>query len=180
MPNFLWMHGAVASFAPPPLHTTGYSLRGDTFRKLESCMGKSGYPCTKLKNKQNVLWRHNLSSIISFLQYICLRWNKSARCSVQLHCFFLILSCSTQPIVLKWNILKIFKTFQGRWKIFKDNKMFSRIKDITSFDNKFKDSSWRSKTTGNLNLSSPGDALDGMTPSFRSFSTASRMKTWSS
>jgi len=33
------------------------SLQWATFRKLESCMGKSDYvrPCTKFKNKQNVL-----------------------------------------------------------------------------------------------------------------------------
>jgi len=53
MPDLLLMHGAVAPFVPP-LHATGYGLRWATFRKLESRMGKSGYPCTKLKNKQNV------------------------------------------------------------------------------------------------------------------------------
>jgi len=36
-----------------------------------------------------------------------------------------------------------------------DNKFFSRIKDITSFDSKFKDNSWRSRTSGNLKSESP-------------------------
>jgi len=90
MSDLLWMHGAVVPFVPH-LHATGYVLRWATFRKLESRMGKSGCPCTKLKNKQNVSWRHNLSSIICFLLHICLRWNKSLHCSVHLHCLFLIL-----------------------------------------------------------------------------------------
>jgi len=30
-------------------------------------------------------------------------------------------------------------------------RCFSRIKDKTSFDSKFKDSPWRSRTSGNLN-----------------------------
>jgi len=78
---------------------------------------------TKLKNKHKVLWRHNLS-LIYILLHSCLRWNKSVHYSVHLHCSFLILECSTQSIVLKWTILKIFKNFQGRRKKFKDNNMF--------------------------------------------------------
>jgi len=37
-------------------------------------------------------------------------------------------------------ISQLFKKFQGRRKILKDNKMFSSVKVLTRFDNKFKQS----------------------------------------
>jgi len=47
--------------------------------------------------------------------------------------------------------------FENFSRIFKDagkysrtTRCFSRIKDITSFDSKFKDNSWRSRSSGNL------------------------------
>jgi len=63
---------------------------------------------------------------------------------------FLILECSSQWIFLKWTTLKIFKNFQGRRKYSRTTRCFSRIKDIPRCDSKFKDSSWRSRRSGNL------------------------------
>jgi len=37
-------------------------------------------------------------------------------------------------------ISQLFKNFKGRQKFLKDTKRFSRNKDITSFDSKFKQS----------------------------------------
>jgi len=48
------------------------------------------------------------------------------------------------------NNFTIFKNFRGRWTIFKDNNTFFKIKDIFDIDSKFKDSPWRSRTSGNL------------------------------
>jgi len=45
------------------------------------------------------------------------------------------------------NYSRIFKD-SGRYS--RTTSCFSRIKDITSFDSKFKDNSWRSRTSGNL------------------------------
>jgi len=42
------------------------------------------------------------------------------------------------------------RIFKDAGKYPRTTRCFSRIKDITSFDNKFKDSSWRSRTSGNL------------------------------
>jgi len=50
----------------------------------------------------------------------------------------------------KMNNLNLFKNFQGHRKIFRTTRCFSRIKDIMSFDSKFKDNSWRSRMSGNL------------------------------
>jgi len=41
-------------------------------------------------------------------------------------------------------------TVEGRRKILRTKKCFSRIKNITGFDRKFKRSPWRSRTSGNL------------------------------
>jgi len=43
-----------------------------------------------------------------------------------------------------------FTTVQGRWEILKHNKMFPPLTDKTSFDSNFKESPWRSRTSGNL------------------------------
>jgi len=50
-------------------------------------------------------------------------WNKYTHCPVHLHCLFSILECSTWSVVQKWKNC-LFKNFQGRRKLFKDNKMF--------------------------------------------------------
>jgi len=55
----------------------------------------------------------------------------------------------------KINNLNLFKNFQGRRKKFKDNKMFFKNLGHTRFDSKFKDNSWRSRTSGNLSAT-PG------------------------
>ena len=64
--------------------------------------------------------------------------------AVQLHCLILMLECpikfnvSNSSIII--TISQLFKKFQGRRKILKDNKMFSSVKVLTRFDNKFKQS----------------------------------------
>ena len=99
------------------------------------------------KLNKNVLWRHNRSWIVYFLLHN-LRWNKSAHCSVHLHCLFLNVQCNQYFKNEEFkNCLRIFKD-AGKYS--RTTRCFSRIKDITSFDSKFKDSSWRSRTSGNL------------------------------
>jgi len=50
-----------------PLHATGYDQRWDTFRKLESRMGKSGYVNHVRNGKINkTYYEDNFSSIIYF------------------------------------------------------------------------------------------------------------------
>ena len=49
------------------------------------------------------------------------------------------------------NNLKIYsRIFKDAGKYSRTTRCFSRIKDKTSFDSKFKDNSWRSRTSGNL------------------------------
>jgi len=43
----------------------------------------------------------------------------------------------------------MFKNFQGRRKIFKDNKIFFKDQGKASFDSKYKESPWASRTSGN-------------------------------
>jgi len=45
---------------------------------------------------------------------------------------------------------QLFKNFQERRKIFKDNKMFFKDQGHNHIDIKFKESPWRSRTSGNL------------------------------
>jgi len=42
------------------------------------------------------------------------------------------------------------RTLKGAGKYAKITKCFSRIKDITTFDRKFKENPWRSRSFGNL------------------------------
>jgi len=62
----------------------------------------------------------------------------------------LYLRCGThtaqKPASLFWCDSRIFKDARR----YSRTRPFSRIKDITSFDSKFKDNSWRSRTSGNL------------------------------
>ena len=50
----------------------------------------------------------------------------------------------------KMNSLKTIQEFSKTRKYSRPRNCFSRIKDITSFDSKFKDSPWCSRTSSNL------------------------------
>jgi len=53
----------------------------------------------------------------------------------------------------KMNSLKIIQEFKDAGRYSRTTSCFSRIKDVISFDSKyskFKDNSWRSRTSGNL------------------------------
>ena len=102
-------------------------------------------PCSKLKTKQNVLWRHNRSWIVYFFFHNCLKMDQICT----LFCSF------TLFILDSWmfNVISISKMNNLTIQEFsRTTRYFSRIKDIMSFDSKFKDSSWRSMTSGNLRL----------------------------
>jgi len=88
-----------------------------------------------------------------------LKWIKSTHCSVHSHCLFLILECSMQWIVQKCTILIYSIIFNDVGKYSRTTRYFSRIKDKTSFDSKFKDNSWRSRTSGNLSITPSQEGL---------------------
>jgi len=61
--------------------------------------------------------------------------------------------------VQKWSIIQ---KWTGKYS--RTTRCFSRIKDITSFDSKFKDSPWRSRTSGNLRQQSQQLAGEAAVP----------------
>ena len=50
------------------------------------------------------------------------------------------------------NLQKLLKIFKDAGKHSRRTSCFSRIKDALSFDSKFKDNSWRPRTSGSLRL----------------------------
>ena len=108
----------------------------------------------ELETKRIMTTQSFLNSLLFTTQ---LKWNKSTHCSVHLHCLLLILECSNWSTVINEQFKNYSRSFKDAGKCSRTTRWFWGIKDITSFDGKFKDSPWRSRTSGNLRRSPPKD-----------------------
>jgi len=65
------------------------------------------------------------------------------------------LNAQRNQMLLNEQFLKYSRIFKDGGNYSRTKRCFSIIKDITRFDSKFKDSSWRSRTSGNLRWKPP-------------------------
>jgi len=84
-------------------------------------------------------------NLVYFLLYNCFKWKKIIYCSVHLH-------VQRNQQFFNEKFFKYSRNIKDARKYSRITRCFSRIKDKTRFDSKFKDSSWRSRTSGNLTL----------------------------